>query len=84
MEGKKTAFESKDTPPADYRAEIVKDNYYDFSDRFYGNNDVMGPLTGAKHGTHVSGLIGAIRNNGIGMDGVADDACWRSASRQHK
>jgi subtilisin family serine protease len=73
VEGKKKAFESKDTPPFDYRADIVKDNYFDLSDRFYGNNDVMGPLNSAKHGTHVTGLIGAKRNNGIGIDGVADD-----------
>ena len=73
IDGKKAAFESKDTPPVDYRAEIVKDNYYDLSDRFYGNGDVMGPLNSAKHGTHVSGLIGAQRNNGIGVDGVADN-----------
>jgi subtilisin family serine protease len=33
----------------------------------------MGPLVAAKHGTHVCGLIGAQRNNGIGMDGVADN-----------
>ena len=73
IEGKKTAFESKDSPQNDFRAEIVKDSYYDFSDKYYGNNDVMGPLSTAKHGTHVCGLIGAQRNNGIGMDGVADN-----------
>lgn len=73
VEGKKMAFESKDTPPIDYRAEIIKDNYEDISDRFYGNNDVMGPISSAKHGTHVSGLIAAQRNNGIGIDGVADN-----------
>lgn len=73
VEGKKKAFESKDNPPFDYRADIVKDNYFDLSDRFYGNNDVMGPLNSAKHGTHVTGLIGAKRNNGIGIDGVADN-----------
>jgi cell wall-associated protease len=33
----------------------------------------MGPGNGSKHGTHVSGLIGAVRNNGIGVDGVADN-----------
>ncbi len=73
IQGKKAVFESKDTPPVDYRAEIIKDNYYDISDKFYGNNDVMGPINSAKHGTHVSGLIGAQRNNGIGVDGVADN-----------
>lgn len=73
VEGKKAAFESKDMPPFDYRADIVKDDYFNLSDRFYGNNDVMGPVQAAKHGTHVSGLIGAQRDNGIGIDGVADN-----------
>ncbi len=73
VEGKKLAFEAKVTPPTDYRKEIINDDYYNLADRFYGNNDVMGPLTGAKHGTHVSGLIAAQRNNGIGIDGVADN-----------
>jgi cell wall-associated protease len=71
IDGKKTAFESKDQAPIDYRAQIVKDNYTDFSDNHYGNNDVMGP--NAMHGTHVTGIIAAKRNNGIGMDGVADN-----------
>ncbi|WP_439505902.1 S8 family peptidase [Sediminibacterium sp.] len=70
IEGKKLAFESKDIAPPNYRQEIVGDNYFDFSDKFYGNNDVMGP--GPTHGTHVSGIIGAQRNNSIGVDGVAD------------
>ncbi len=69
----KMTFESKSTPPVDYRNEIIKDNYYNLSDRFYGNNDVMGPANSAKHGTHVVGLIGAERGNGIGVDGVADN-----------
>jgi subtilisin family serine protease len=74
IEGKKSALESRDHPPVDYRSEIVKDDYFNIADRFYGNNDVMGPLNSAKHGTHVSGLIAAQRNNGIGVDGVADNA----------
>lgn len=69
----KSAFESRLTPPPDYRKDIVQDNYDSFTDRFYGNNDVMGPAMAAKHGTHVSGLIGAQRNNGLGIDGVADN-----------
>ncbi|MBI1782984.1 MAG: S8 family serine peptidase, partial [Sphingobacteriales bacterium] len=57
--------------PEDYRGEIVKDKYNDFSDRYYGNNDVM--AAHFMHGTHVSGIIGAQRNNNIGMDGIADN-----------
>lgn len=70
VEGKKANFESKNKAPINYREEIIKDNYADFSDRFYGNNDVMGP--GPMHGTHVTGIIAAQRNNGLGIDGVAD------------
>lgn len=73
VDNRKSAFESKETPPADYRADIVKDDYFNLADKFYGNNDVMGPINSAKHGTHVTGLIGAQRNNGIGIDGVADN-----------
>lgn len=62
---------AKDTPPKDYRKEIVKDNESDINDRYYGNNDVMAgdPM----HGTHVSGIIAAERRNGKGMDGIADN-----------
>ena len=58
-----------DAPPQDYRGEIVKDDYNDINDRFYGNNDVM--AGDPDHGTHVAGIIGAARKNGLGMDGVA-------------
>lgn len=59
-----------DTPPTDYRAAVVKDDYFHFNDRFYGNNNVM--AENMLHGTHAAGIIGAVRNNGIGTDGVAD------------
>lgn len=49
---------------------IVGDQYYDFSNRHYGNNNISGDF--AFHGTHVSGIIAAIRNNGEGMNGIAD------------
>ncbi len=71
VEGKRAAFDTKETAPHDYRADIVQDNYNNLADRFYGNNDVMGPTP--MHGTHVCGLIGAQRNNNIGIDGVADN-----------
>jgi subtilisin family serine protease len=50
---------------------IVGDVYTDFTNRYYGNNDVDGDF--AFHGTHVAGIIGAIRDNGEGMDGIADN-----------
>ncbi len=68
---KKQAETAKEIAPQNLRAEIVGDNYYDINDRFYGNSDVMGPSP--LHGTHVSGIIGAQRNNGLGIDGVADN-----------
>lgn len=50
---------------------IVGDNYDDITEKYYGNNSVEGP-DGA-HGTHVAGLIGAIRDNDLGMKGVASN-----------
>src|ERR1700761_2688090 len=50
---------------------IVGDDYNNSSQRDYGNADVTGP--DALHGTHVAGIIGAVRHNGIGIDGVADN-----------
>lgn len=51
--------------------DIVGDDPSNLEDRNYGNNDVEGP--DAQHGTHVAGIIGAVRGNGVGMDGVADN-----------
>jgi subtilisin family serine protease len=48
---------------------IVGDNYTNTSEHHYGNPDVMGP--DAKHGTHVAGIIGAVRGNNVGVDGIA-------------
>jgi len=39
--------------------------------KVYGNNDVIGDKSTELHSTHVAGIIGAIRNNGKGMNGVA-------------
>jgi subtilisin family serine protease len=52
---------------------IVGDNPDDDGDLFYGNNDVIGPDLYHDHATHVSGIIGAVRNNNIGIKGVAND-----------
>lgn len=51
--------------------EFIGDNPDDLNDVHYGNNDVEGP--DALHGTHVGGIIGAIRHNELGGDGVAEN-----------
>src|SRR5690606_27467781 len=48
---------------------IVGDNYADKNEKKYGNADVEGP--DASHGTHVAGLIAAVRGNDKGIDGIA-------------
>jgi subtilisin family serine protease len=63
MVGYNTAF--------DNRKSVVGDNYDDPTDRYYGNNDYKGP--DGKHGTHVAGIIGAVRDNEIGIKGIADN-----------
>ncbi|BAV05208.1 protease precursor [Filimonas lacunae] len=70
-EGKKESLEARDVPPPDYREKVIKDDYYNINDRFYGNADVMGP--NPLHGTHVSGIIAADRTNNVGTEGVADN-----------
>ena len=69
-EGEKSKIDALEKEPPHYRDDIVKDNYGDLNDRFYGNNDVMG--TDASHGTHVAGIIGAVRGNDKGIDGIAN------------
>ena len=64
----KDKVEYKLNPDFDPRS-IVGDDYSDKTERSYGNNDVIGP--DANHGTHVAGIVAAVRDNGIGMDGVA-------------
>ena len=51
--------------------EIIGDNPFDISDIKYGNNDVKGPRS--DHGTSVAGVVAANRNNGIGINGVAEN-----------
>ena len=51
---------------------LIGDNPDDFSDKYYGNGNAEGP--DALHGTHVAGIIGALRGNNKGGDGVADAA----------
>ena len=69
-EGEKSKVEAVEKEPTRYRQDVVKDNYDDINDRFYGNNDLMG--TDASHGTHVAGIIGASWENQVGIKGVAN------------
>ena len=73
VNGEQRKADAKELAPKNYRDEIVKDNYKDFNDKYYGNNNVFVDNKSAFHGTHVSGIIGAKRNNSKGLDGVADN-----------
>ncbi len=71
LQGQIRKGEAASTPPENFRSDIVKDNEDDINDRYYGNNDVMAGTP--THGTHCSGIIAAVRNNNLGMDGIADN-----------
>jgi len=48
---------------------VIGDDPTNYSDHNYGNNNVTGP--DAEHGTHVAGIIGAVRDNDLGINGIA-------------
>ena len=58
-------------PDIDARIKITGNSADDNSTRFYGNNILKN--ADCSHGTMVAGLIAATRNNGYGIDGVADN-----------
>ena len=71
VNGEERKAEAKTTAPKDLRKEIVGDDETNINDRNYGNNDIMASTP--MHGTHCAGIIGAVRGNGKGMDGIADN-----------
>ena len=64
-------FEKVQSDPNKSRKEIVGDNPFDINNKIYGNNTVGDKY--ADHGTHCSGIIAAVRNNGLGMNGITDN-----------
>lgn len=72
VEEAKTAYESQIEYGYDLSFNprpVVGDDYADLEQRTYGNLDVTGPDAG--HGTHVAGIIAAVRGNSEGIDGIA-------------
>ena len=69
VEHLETDLEYRLNPDFDPRP-IVGDDYANVNERVYGNADVVGP--DPEHGTHVAGIIGAVRDNGLGAKGVAE------------
>lgn len=50
---------------------VVGDNPDDSNEKYYGNNDVYAGH--AEHGTHVAGIVAAVRDNDLGMNGIANN-----------
>lgn len=57
----------------DFKGRKTGDNPDNMDNKSYGNNNVKPSEKGESHGTHVSGIIAAERNNGKGVDGVANN-----------
>jgi subtilisin family serine protease len=61
---------SKKLNPRFHTRQIVGDDDSDINDTIYGNNDVTAETS--SHGTGVAGIVGAERDNGIGIQGIVD------------
>lgn len=59
-----------DALKVDYR-NVLGDDPNTMDQKFYGDNKTGHSIIDEAHGTHVSGIIAASRNNGLGMNGVA-------------
>ncbi len=57
----------------DFKGRKTNDNINDLTDVSYGNGNILPVKKSESHGTHVAGIIAAERNNGKGVNGVADN-----------
>ena len=57
---------------------VVGDDPYDITDTKYGNGNPQSREEGESHGTHVAGIIAAERDNGKGVNGVANNVALMS------
>jgi len=71
MVAKSDDLVSGDLLKKDYRG-VLGDNPQDITDVVYGDNKTGHSVKKEAHGTHVSGIIGATRNNDKGMNGVGN------------
>jgi cell wall-associated protease len=56
-----------------FKGRTTGDDPYDIKDVPYGNPNTIGSVDEEMHGTHVSGIAMATRDNGKGMNGVAQN-----------
>jgi cell wall-associated protease len=71
IEKQQDMLRAKDSPVINYRRKVTGDDETNWYSREFGNNDIM--CQSSMHGTHVSGIIGAVRNNNIGINGIANN-----------
>ena len=62
---------SKKLNPFFFTRDIVGDDVNDINDIHYGNNDYTAGTS--SHGTGVAGIVGAVRDNGIGIQGIVEN-----------
>ena len=74
LKATKDSVELKYAYNADYKSEaLIRRDSPETGNRVYGS-PVLTSTADLSHGTHVAGIIAAVRNNNKGVDGIADNA----------
>ena len=63
---------SGDALKKDYRS-ILADDENSMDTKIFGDNNTGHSVKDEAHGSHVAGIVAASRNNGIGINGIADN-----------